>query len=238
MTYLAEQIADGALGAWLLDDAAGSGTLADSSGNARHATNSGVGLGRVAVMGSATAGEFGGDNTWGPISGASWMNVTNITVEAVVRPYAVTAISPMLGRESPTAANRTFQFRLNATGKVEFVFWDASGTLRVCTGTTTLARFATRHVAATYDGTTARVYLDGVQDGSLALASTLRIPGTTSLTIGAILSPGGGASVYWTGQLAGVGMYSTALSAARLAVHAAAIGPTTWDGSGTWGLVA
>ena len=240
MTYLSEQIADGVLAAHMLSDAEGATTMVDSSGNGRNGTYTNVGLGAVSMIGSATGGEFNGIDTFGAVTSAAWMNVTNITVECVWRPYRNNTLMTMISRESGTSASRTFQFRVSSGGKLEFLFWDAAGTIRTVTGATTITRLTRTHVAATYDGSNAYVYLGGTQDGTLAVSSTLRIPaGAAPLEYGRV-NTSGGAGQFFNGPLAGCGFYGTALSPTRIGVHAAAIGSgsLSYDGSGTWGLVA
>jgi hypothetical protein len=239
VTYLSEQLADGVLAAHTFADAAGASVLTDSSGNSRSGAYTGVGLGLVPLIGTATAGEFNGSDTFAAVTSAAWMNVINITLEAVIRPYRNNIVQAISARESGTTANRTFQFRMSATGKLELIFWDGAGVVRTVTCATTLSKFTTAHVAFTYDGANVYGYLNGVQDGTLALASTLRVPGgAANLEFGRTATAGGAGS-WWVGEIAGHGYYGAALSPTRIAAHAAAMGSgaSVWDGSGTWGLV-
>jgi hypothetical protein len=238
MSYLAEQITDGARGAWMLSDAAGASTMVDSSGNARNGTHTLDGCGFVPMIGTATGTDFNGFDSFASVTGATWMDAANMTIEAVARPFRNSVLQTLAHRDSATTSNRTWQFRVNASGKLEYLFWDAGGTVRTVTGATTVTRYAKIHGAATYNGSNAYVYLNGTQDGTLALTSTIRTPVTPpNLEIGRV-NTSGGTSAFWNGQIAGVGFYGTALSAARIAVHAAAFGSgaNSYDGSGAWGL--
>ena len=69
------------------------------------------------------------------------------------------------------------------------------------------------HVVGTYDGTTERLYINGVQVTSAALTGAITTS-SNSLTIGS-----GGAAGYFAGTIDDVAVYGTALSAARVASH-------------------
>lgn len=91
----------------------------------------------------------------------------------------------------------------------------------VVTGTVNIANSATHHVAVTWDGTTLRLYVDGVADGSTALA------GTPSLGVSQV------GSATLTGTVAHAAFYGAALSALRIAAHASAgLNGATSDSSG------
>lgn len=72
------------------------------------------------------------------------------------------------------------------------------------------------HAVLTYDGATLTLYLDGASNGTpTAVATTVSYAGVTAISIGAT----GGASAFFSGQIADVAIYDTALSAARVAIH-------------------
>jgi hypothetical protein len=72
----------------------------------------------------------------------------------------------------------------------------------------------TYHVAGTYDGTTMRLYLNGVQVATTALTGAVT-QNTNTLTIGSW----DGSSEFLRGSIDEVAVYGTALSAARIAAH-------------------
>jgi hypothetical protein len=74
------------------------------------------------------------------------------------------------------------------------------------------------HLAVTYDGTTQVVYIDGVAVGSGA--STFNITDNAApFTIGAGWDLTFGPFLYYTGLVAEVALYATALTAARVFAH-------------------
>lgn len=78
---------------------------------------------------------------------------------------------------------------------------------------------AWHHVAATYDGTSLRIYLDGVLSTTYGGASGRPPKSADNLEIGSYQHGN-----TFTGKLASVTTYPTCLSAGRVAAHAAAAG--------------
>ncbi|GLF95223.1 laminin G domain-containing protein [Streptomyces yaizuensis] len=86
-------------------------------------------------------------------------------VEAWVRPRA--AGGPVVARWSGTASQGGFQLRITDTGKV--VLDHSGGTL---TSDRTISADTWAHIAASFDGTAATLYIDGVSSGSKALPAS------------------------------------------------------------------
>ena len=70
------------------------------------------------------------------------------------------------------------------------------------------------HAAATYDGTTMRLYKDGVEVGSLAKTGTIDSSATTKIWIGA--NPMVASDRPWQGLISDIRVYQTALTAAEV----------------------
>jgi hypothetical protein len=66
------------------------------------------------------------------------------------------------------------------------------------------------HVAASYDGNTMRVFVDGVPDGSL-VSGYQPITGNINATVGADLTGSSSAQGFWSGQLADFRLYNREL---------------------------
>ena len=71
------------------------------------------------------------------------------------------------------------------------------------------------HVAATYDGTTIKLYINGVQEGA-SLAGPAAI-GTNTLPLGLGAQPTAPAAAFYNGLLDDARIYPTALSATEIA---------------------
>ncbi len=81
----------------------------------------------------------------------------------------------------------------------------------------TIAAGVTAHVAATFDGTTQRLYVDGVEVASAALS------GSADLTFGGVrIGTWDGASEFFAGTIDDVSLWSKVLTPAQVATHFAA----------------
>jgi hypothetical protein len=109
----------------------------------------------------------------------------------------------LLPNNDPTYPNRVAFSRYNGTTGATEVW-----------GATTLANWTWYHVAATYDGTTMRLYVNGQLDGSGG--STVSVQNHTfPLKIG---GRSNGAN-HFGGWIDDVGIYSTALTATQIQLH-------------------
>ena len=118
----------------------------------------------------------------------------------------------MLGQANAGGQNR-LQFRLRADR--------VTTTLIASTGTLPLNTWY--HAAATYDGTTMRLYLNGTEVGSVAKSGSISRGRNSSVDLGR--SPDG--SNYLRGAIDDVRIYSSALTAAEVAALAGVAAPTT-----------
>lgn len=224
--YTTAILADSPLAYYRLGEASGL-TMVDSSGHGRNGAYRGIGEPTLGIAGlvtgdTDTAARFDGGINYGYAQTpyGSWMNVGTIGLEAIIKPTSLSATHSILDRDGYSGL-RTFLFRLNGS-KLELIFWTTAGGPYVCTGATTLTASTKYHVAATYDGANAKVYVDGVVDAALAQAGTLQTGNTTCpLTVGANYEPNSGPfNAPFEGVIDEPAMYAS-LSAARVAAHAA-----------------
>jgi len=151
---------------------------------------------------------------------ASWQNVASMTLEAWAN---ITALSGSLSLwDRDWTGRRIFQFNIGSDGKLDFIFWTSGGGPNFCNGTTTLAIGTTYHLVVTYNAATgvARLYVNGVEDGTLTGDANPMHSGDTPLGIAS--SAGGTAGPNYnrfTGRLDEVAYYGSALSAARVLAH-------------------
>jgi hypothetical protein len=241
-SYAALVLADRPLGYWRLGETYGT-IAADASGNGR----SGVYLNGPS-LGAAHAGDwtdpdtaatFDGSNDYLSVPNSADLNsLAQLTLEVWIYPtVAPPASGGSIVQKSVTAAGvahadpyQIYNLGLSNSRTINFgVSTGAAGSRVLVTSATTVPLNAWSHVVATYDGTTSRIYIDGVLDANtatpaLAIGSTphdLRIGGFVSST-----TPG-----MFTGRIDEVALYGTALSAAQIASHFGAK-DSAWAGAG------
>lgn len=227
--YAAIVLADAPLGYWRLGEPSGA-IMTDSSGNGRNGTY-------VGSPGLATAGLVPGDpdtcvditpDQYAQVARAAWMDVTALTVEAIITPDSVSGGDKQIVCRDDLAAGpgtRCFQFGIQgSTGEIFAVlFVRGSGAAVVFTGGATPLVAGTRyHVALTSDGTTMKIYRNGVVDQSSAFAASI----DTSTLEGVKIGRSGHASVFnsFDGRVDEVAYYGTALTQARISARVAAAG--------------
>jgi hypothetical protein len=227
--YSGTVLADSPLGYWRLGE--GPATAADSSGNGRSLTYSGsASYGQPSLIPSDTSDlsysmsiVTGGAQA----SDAAWMHPSAFTIEAVVK-WAGTNTS-----NTQCIASKTVGGTVNATN-YQFMLYKPSGGSNVSVivgssgGAGTLndtssflgSGSTVRHIAATFDGSTVKLYGDGSLLQSTSLSGTLAPCTSAAFWIGDTA----GGSRKWAGGLDEVAYYGTALSSTRIAAHFAASG--------------
>ncbi|MFL5750463.1 MAG: LamG-like jellyroll fold domain-containing protein, partial [Chloroflexota bacterium] len=208
----------------------------------------------VAVV--ATALAFDGVNDYVTFGAAPGLDASTLTIETWFRwtgggtgtstgSGGVANAIPLVtkGRaeqETPATVNMNYFLGIDAAaGVLVGDFEDsADGTNHPVTGTTTVTTNAWHHAAATYDGTTWRLYLDGVLDKSLVVGAFS--PEATSLqhaAIGSALTSTGVAAGFFAGTIDEVRIWSVARTGAQVrAGRDDEIGGPTAGLLGRWGL--
>ena len=142
-----------------------------------------------------------------------------ITIEAwVSTPTAVSNYPAFVSYGLDTTPFESYVLQaqtIDGAHPADFWFLTGTGTHHQLFGTTHLAAGTQYYLAATYDGTTAKLYVNGAQEASAAVS-------------GALYYPGGGLGLgrnynrpadNFTGTVKGAGLYSTALTAAQISAH-------------------
>ena len=231
MSYTTEVLADSPLGFWKLDETTGATQFVDSSGNARPATIVGTPTYGVAGI-DGTAVTFSGTQ-YGSIAAPAWFSSpTAFTAEAWMK-ITATADVELIGRDNsgsaPGASDRIFRLHHNtsgsAVGAILFLS-NSSGTYVEFGSGTSLADNAWHHIVATWDGATAKLYVDGNLANSAALSGTLASGGTAPLLIATGQNNTPGNYSQFSGTLDSVALYPTALSLARISAHFTAVAST------------
>jgi hypothetical protein len=128
---------------------------------------------------------------------------------------------------SPGNATRVFQLYLSG-GQVIFIPLMASGAyVVVSSAATTYNDGLWHHAVATWDGTTAKVYVDGSLAGSAAISGTTTTGGGWPILIGTGANNAPGNYYQYTGYLDEVAVYGTALTSTQVSTHYAAATPLT-----------
>jgi RHS repeat-associated protein len=216
--YAPTVLADTPLEYYRLDDP--SGTIgADSSGNSRSATYAGTYTqastgalpndpDKALYVNSATV--TASDTALPMANGArtieAWVNTTGAGVQAIAG-YGTTATRSL------------FDLRLNGSNQVGVVTW---GDDKYFTAPYSLTNGQWHQIAATYDGTTVVVYVDGQSIGQSTFSSGL---GTQSNGLGFVVGRDSWACCEsFVGTLDDVSAYGSALSSSRVLAHFSASG--------------
>jgi hypothetical protein len=190
---------------------AGAGTaLSDVSGNGNNGT---IANGTWSTAGhSGGALSFNGTSTSATVADSASLDLTSgMTLEAWVSPSALgTAWRTAVLKEQPPS-NLTYALYANTdTTRPSAHVFTSSGE-SILKGTSVLTLNAWNHVAATYDGTTLRVYLNGVQTGSSTNGKAISVT-TGKLKIGGNAIWG----EWFKGLIDDVRIYDRALGASEI----------------------
>lgn len=223
--YTAVVLADQPLAYWRLGDTSAL-AMTDLSGHGHTGTaTTGVTLGSSSLLASSVDSAASFDGTTGYVLVPDHVELrlqSAITMEAWIRatsfdhaagaPYPRILHKGSIGNTGYALLAHQIGTTNAANLRVEI---EGIGTLGI-SGTTVLQPGVTYHVAATWDGATLAVYVDGVLDASLAASGA--IP-TTADPIQLGRRPDN--TRYWAGVLDEVAIYGRALAASQIAMHAA-----------------
>ena len=202
-----------------------SGTLAvDDSGNALNGKiGSGVTLGVPSVIPccTATAEQFSGTGsgtaaTIGVPANPLFQATTALSLEAAVT-FASTPVSySVLFGYGTDSAYAPYMFYVSSSGKLVGQLYLSGAKISVTAPTAFVVGNA-YHIALTYDGTMARLYVNGTQVATRAASGTLLgYDATHGFAIG---DDGGYTSPLFKGTLQHVAVYARALSASEITTH-------------------
>ena len=153
---------------------------------------------------------FDGSNDYIRIPNNNAYNASYYTVAAWVKTSPSAATQQILTRDD--ANTRSFQFRVEANGKVNFIFFGNSASDTDNQGATSVNDGNWHHVAGVFNGSTIQIFVDGQQDFSQAFVDTGRSV-NLGLTIGIF---GDNVSDPFNGKIDEARYYNRALSAAEI----------------------
>ena len=209
-TITVSTMVSGLVAAYAFNEGSGT-TVTDSSGNGNNGVLSGAIWTNAGRFGSALS--FNGTNSWVTINDAASLDMTNaVTLEAWVQPIVPVGWQAAVIKELPTDLSYALYVNTDedqpvgtvGIGGTNFAVNDASEDGQVPMYTWT-------HLAVTFDGSTLRLYDNGIQVNSINAGGKMRT-GAGPLRIG-------GDSVwgeYFNGLIDEVRVYNRALSAAEI----------------------
>lgn len=197
-----------------------SGTdMLDASPNARHGSY--VGAPTLAApglaYGSSRSVTFNGSTQLAEIPYASWMNVSNFTIAAVVQPSNNSGAKTIMCRYLGSGGDAAWTMRTEGD-RFNFYTKTAGGSFSTLQSAAGLYVANQKfHIAVTLSGTTARIYMDGVEIIS-GTVPAVNITGIAPLTIGASRVFGAaGISEQWAGGIDDPGFYDYAMTPGEIA---------------------
>ena len=197
------------MGAWAFNETSGT-SVADKSGTGNVGTISGATRTTAGKFGRALS--FDGVNDFVSIPDAASLDLTRgMTLEAWVNPSSVSGGRTAIFKENRAAGHQAYSLYATLPGSKPAAEVATGPSYTTLTGTKTLAANTWSHVAATFDGTTLKVFRNGAQIGSRALSGSL-VNSSNALKIG------GNAiwSEWFKGKIDEVRVYNTARTAAQI----------------------
>lgn len=206
--------------AWLkLADVPGTTTAADSSGNGHTGTATAVTFGIPnSAVNPENSAAFAAASTSHVLTAYN-PALAAVTVEALV---SLNSLSPsgnprIMANSQTDVDHKGFQLMLSGTTPQ---IWFGNGTVAASvTASAALPPAGWVHLAATWDGTTITLYVNGISQGTAALSGSMAA-GAANIGIGYDPAYSGD---YVSGLIQQCAVYSTALSAARILAHYQAI---------------
>lgn len=215
--------ADGLVGHWTLDETSGS-SIADSAGSNTGTWSDGVnnsvaeetGAGKIAN--ALTFDGAGDDVTMGDVN--AFDGGTALTVSAWVKSSGVGTPAGevhFVDKSNCTGATNDGPFELYANDGVPgFALYKSGGSpnFYAILATTDIRDGAWHHLVGRYNGTAATIWVDGVQEGTVAAASVTMSSTAHAFEVGGTCN---GSNYWWTGGIDDVRVYSRALSDTEIA---------------------
>lgn len=186
-------------------------SVSDASGASNNGTITGATWSAQGKYGAALS--FDGVNDWVSIADANSLDLTNgMTLEAWVKPASTqTNYRTVIMKERPSNAAYTMYANSN-TNRPMGEHSKTNGTVTEIKGTTQLAANTWTHIATTYNGSTFKFFLNGVQQATKNTTGNMFVS-TSSLRIGGNNTWN---DEFFSGLIDEVRVYNRALTAAEI----------------------
>jgi hypothetical protein len=217
---------DDLIGFWRLDDGAPNAIARDASGRGNHAALVGLDGATAWVPGRANTGVQIGAKGWLAVSSSPSLEAIReqVTVTAwIYREGAINLYATAASRQIGASIEQHYHLSLDATGRPS-LFLGTDQVLSLHLGGPSVIATATwTHLAGTYDGTTARLYVDGILTASAPLTGAIA-GDTTPFVIGGNGNDATGVPTeLFPGRIDEVMLYRRALGDAEVALLRAGI---------------
>lgn len=214
-------LSSGMIGYWKMDESSGS-TVADgsSNGNAGTATDNSVGNGDGNTPPAVIGGKFGTARDWDgtddyvtiadPGTGSVFDVTSKITLAAWIYPDSLSGSAEIINKKADGTASG-YRLRRN-TSTISFAFSDGVTTQFTVTSGSVLTASTWQHVAATYDGSTVRLFHNGRQVYEEARTETIA-SNNSAVVIGGYINL---SAYWWDGRIDEARIYNKALSTSEV----------------------
>lgn len=204
-------VTDGLLAYWPMNTDT-STAVNDVSGNANNATatNTTIGAGYI-----GSSRQFNGSSSYTSAPSTTALTPTNVTLQAWIKPTNLSNYM-VIASKFPWTSAYSYQMSTTPTGKLR-VDISSTGTNYIeVTSNTSLTAGVWQHVAFTWDGSTVKMFINGVVDSNTLNFSGPIFANTSTFDIG---RPSGGSTSnqqYFNGAIDEVMLYSKALSQSEI----------------------
>jgi len=203
----ADVVTNGLVSWWTFDETSGA-TAYDSIGDNTGTVNDGTWTTDTAGGASSGALYFNSSANV-TVPDANSLEPTTISIEAWIKPDVMGSWQAMVGKDG------SYIFDTTTTSLRSFLF--TSGGNINFSGGMPLNSATWYHIVTTYDGTTAKIFLNGAMDSSTTLTGTVNASGA-NLQIGSYVNAG-----YFEGIIDEVRIYNKALNLSEVQQNYAAI---------------
>ena len=213
---------DGLVGYWRLDDATGSGTAIDYTGRNDGTLmgllpgspwTSGRSAGALSIAGNGYVNVPASPSLDSIVDQVTIMGWGSLSATGAIDDYATIA-----SREDGTTIDQHYHISINSRGEVPALWFKTEDGIWLLQGPKAVTRQTWVHIAGTYDGTIARLYVDGQQVMTLPMTGRFAAD-TTPFILGANGNGTGAANVTerFPGKIDEIMLYRRALSATEIA---------------------